>query len=43
MSAAKQIDELKKFVKEHPADVRARVGLAKLIGKRKIGLRPWRS
>jgi tetratricopeptide (TPR) repeat protein len=33
VSATKQIDELKKFVKEHPADVRARVGLAKLIGK----------
>src|SRR5260370_41831138 len=33
VSATKQIDELKKFVKENPADVHARVGLAKLIGK----------
>src|SRR5206468_4315082 len=28
-----QIDELKKFVKENPPDVRARIGLARLIGK----------
>jgi tetratricopeptide (TPR) repeat protein len=33
VSATKQIQELKKFVKENPADVGARVGLAKLIGK----------
>lgn len=33
VSATKQIEELKKFVKENPADVGARVGLAKLIGK----------
>jgi tetratricopeptide (TPR) repeat protein len=33
ISANEHIGELKKFVKEHPADVRARVDLAKLIGK----------
>jgi tetratricopeptide (TPR) repeat protein len=31
VSATEQIDELKKFVKEHPTNVQARVALAKLI------------
>jgi tetratricopeptide (TPR) repeat protein len=32
-SPAQQIEELEKFVKDHPTDARARVDLAKLIGK----------